>query len=128
CTLRRTPSGHGTALAGESPSVVSSRLRNFLCRQGRERKPARPQPELLGIVDRLQILEGDLVGEALWQSRSLNTPPPRDASVRQSIRLSIAPFLNEVILCSPAHMCCIPTGSRQTKRCKQPSGLAHSLV
>ncbi len=36
--------------------MVSSRLRNFLCRQVRERKPARPQPELLGAMDGIQVL------------------------------------------------------------------------
>src|SRR5882672_5087261 len=56
CALRRAPSRHGSALAGESASVVSSRLRNFLCRQVRERKPARPQPELLGSMDGIQVL------------------------------------------------------------------------
>ena len=54
--LRRKSAGHGTALAGESTFVVSSRLRDFLCGQIRERKPARAQSELLGIVGRLQVL------------------------------------------------------------------------
>ena len=40
----------------------------------------------------------------------------------------LAPCLNEVILCWPARMCCIATGSRLTKRCKQPSGLVLRLV
>src|SRR6266566_9943960 len=126
--FRWKPSGHGGSLAGEPTSMVSSRLRDFFCRQICQRKSAWPQPELLGTVGRLQILEGDRAGETLCRSRCLSTPPPRDSGVRQSIWLRIAPFLNEVILCSPAHMCCIPTGSRLTKRCKQPSGLALSLV
>src|ERR1700693_1446610 len=37
--------------------MVSSRLWNFLCRQICQRKSARPQPELLGPVGRLQILD-----------------------------------------------------------------------
>jgi hypothetical protein len=44
------------ALAGESPSVVSGRLRNLLCGQARERKPAGQQPQLLGIVGGIQVL------------------------------------------------------------------------
>ena len=40
-----------------------------------QRESARPQPQLLGIVDRLQILEGGRVGETLCRSRSLSTPP-----------------------------------------------------
>src|SRR5258708_2042414 len=127
-TFRWAPSGHGTALAGESSLLVSSRLRNFLRGEIREGEPARPQHQLLGIVGRLQVLEGDRVGETLCRSRCLSTPLSRDSSVRQSIWLRIAPLLNEVILCSPAHMCCIPTGSRLTKRCKQRSGLALRLV
>src|SRR5260370_35045010 len=55
-TFRRAPSGHGTALAGESAPVVSSRLRNFLCGQVSEGKPARPQPELLGPIGGIQVL------------------------------------------------------------------------
>ena len=42
------------ALAGESPSVVLSRLRNLVCGQVRERKPAGQQPQLLGIVGGIQ--------------------------------------------------------------------------
>jgi Alginate export len=75
---------------GEPTSMVSSRLRDFLCRQVRERKPASPQPELLGTVGRLQVLEGDRVGKTLCRSRCLSTPPPRDSSVRQSIWLRIS--------------------------------------
>src|SRR5271154_4976656 len=55
--LRWKPPGHGDSLAGESTSVVSSRLRDFLCRQICQRKSASPQPELLGTLGRLQILK-----------------------------------------------------------------------
>lgn len=60
----RAPSGHGSALAGQCPSLVSGRLRNLLCRQICQRKSARPQPKLLGIVDRVQILGGDRIVES----------------------------------------------------------------
>src|SRR5260370_32493248 len=69
CTLRRTPSGHGSTLAGESTSMVSSRLRNFLCRQICQRESARPEPELLGIVGRLQILGGGRDGTRTGQCK-----------------------------------------------------------
>jgi hypothetical protein len=55
--LRRTPSGHGSALAGESTSMVSSRLRDFLCRQICQGESVRPQPQLLGPMGWLQILD-----------------------------------------------------------------------
>jgi hypothetical protein len=79
-------------------------------------------------VDWLQILEGDRDGETLCRSRCLSTPPAGDSTVRLSIRLRIAPFSNEVILCSRARTCCILTGNRLTKLWKRPSGLAVSLV
>jgi hypothetical protein len=37
--------------------MVSSRLWNLLCGQIRQREPARPQSELLGALDWLQILD-----------------------------------------------------------------------
>src|SRR5580704_5161699 len=57
CAFRWAPSGSGGSLAGESTSLVSSRLWDFLCGQVRQRKPARPQPELLGGMGWLQILD-----------------------------------------------------------------------
>src|SRR5262249_44881285 len=72
CALRRTPTRHGSALAGESASLVAGRLRNFLRWKVREGKPVRPQPELLGIVGRLQVLGAhDMSGTNRFISRHL---------------------------------------------------------
>ncbi len=57
--FRRESSRHGGALASESSPLVSSRLRNFLRGEIREGESASPQPQLLGIVGRLQVLGRD---------------------------------------------------------------------
>src|SRR5207245_6451169 len=77
CAVRRASSGPRSAVASESAPLVPSRLRNFLRGEVCQRESARSQSQLLGIVDRLQILEeGDRVGETLCRSRCLSTPPP----------------------------------------------------
>lgn len=50
------------SVAGESPCVVPSRLRNFLCWPFSERDRAEPQPKLLGPLGWLQILGGGKKG------------------------------------------------------------------
>src|SRR5262245_17879677 len=66
--FRRAPSVQGRALASESPPVVSSRLRNFLCGQVCQGEPARPQSDLLGTLDWIQVLDSE-TRRKLWKVR-----------------------------------------------------------
>ena len=55
-TIRRTQARHGDPMAGESSPLVSGGLRNLLCGQFPEGDATWAQPQLLGFVDRLQVL------------------------------------------------------------------------
>jgi hypothetical protein len=79
-TVRRKQTGHADSLAEDSSSVVSGRLRNLLCGHLSEGDPTGAQSQLLGFVDRVQVLvRGDgrhspvLTIDAhgmMWHSRS----------------------------------------------------------
>jgi len=127
CTVRRASSGPRVRWQANR-HLWFKPLRNFLTRGGLSKRVSQAATiNYWALWTRLTNSRGDRVGETLCRSRWLSTPPPRDSSVRQSIWLRIAPSLNEVILCSPAHMCCIPTGNRLTKRCKAAERLGTQL-
>jgi hypothetical protein len=62
---------HGSALAGESSPVVSSRLRNFLRWQIREGESAGPQPELLDFMNWIPVLGANNMSQQLRRLESM---------------------------------------------------------
>jgi len=127
CAVRRASPGLEVRVASESRLLVPSRLRNFLRGEVCQKRVSQAATSNYGIVDRLQILEGDRVGGNSMSQPLPKDAPPRDSSVRQSIWLRIAHSLNEsdlVLAC--AHVLHTNGAVDSRNGCKQPSGLATS--